>query len=372
MRAAKKGLCLVLAILLCVGLFVACGGNEPGAGTEEPVELTPDTVVVEMDGRPVLWEEMYFDLQSIRSRIEFMGPVEDWDAVFEGQTLYEGEVSYNEFVILYAIDMARERRAVEILFEELGESLPEDFYEDLRQGIMEREGLDEVAFHDLLEENFLTERVFASINMAAAMYEEVQRAFSTQAVSQAEIEAFVEEAGILRAKHILISTRDMHQQELSEEEQEAATAKALALYEELQTLSGEELLERFDEMIALYGEDPGMVGNPTGYTFEPGVMVAEFTEGTLDLEFYEVGPPVRSFFGYHIILRLPVEASATVMTIAGPGQTVQAMVAMGQVEEALERIRAEIEYERTPFLMELVPGELFAQTSEDEDEEDGE
>jgi len=62
--------------------------------------------------------------------------------------------------------------------------------------------------------------------------------------------------------------------------------------------------EDFDELMATYGEDPGMEGNPDGYTFGLNQMVEEFTEGTLALEIGEIGLPVRSQFGWHIIKRV--------------------------------------------------------------------
>jgi len=181
---------------------------------------------------------------------------------------------------------------------------------------------------------------------------------------QAAVDAFVESEGILRAKHILIDTR-----ELMAEEQVEANAFAIALFEELQALSGDELLERFDEMMADYGEDPGMLTNPDGYTFGPGAMVREFTEGTEALGLYEVGPPVQSTFGYHIILRLPVQADDFVM-MPGGAQPLSSMIAWAQADFALERVKDGISYELMPIFSQIVPGEVFAQQDEDEDEEE--
>lgn len=62
----------------------------------------------------------------------------------------------------------------------------------------------------------------------------------------------------------------------------------------------------FDELIAEYNEDPGMAANPDGYFFTEGEMVEPFYEGTKALEENGVSDPVRSDFGWHIILRLPM------------------------------------------------------------------
>ena len=70
------------------------------------------------------------------------------------------------------------------------------------------------------------------------------------------------------------------------------------------------LLERllrgadFDTLMAEYGEDPGMVANPHGYTFTAGMMVSEFEQGTRELEIGEISGLIRTVHGYHIILRI--------------------------------------------------------------------
>ena len=46
--------------------------------------------------------------------------------------------------------------------------------------------------------------------------------------------------------------------------------------------------------------------------FQPGQMVAEFEEGSKALEAYGVSQPIETSYGYHIILRLPLDADAVV------------------------------------------------------------
>ncbi|MCL2854868.1 MAG: peptidylprolyl isomerase [Defluviitaleaceae bacterium] len=72
----------------------------------------------------------------------------------------------------------------------------------------------------------------------------------------------------------------------------------------------EQLLQRaragedFSYLVATYGQDPGMVSSPQGYTFASGVMVHSFEEATRELEIGEISDLVPSSFGVHIIKRV--------------------------------------------------------------------
>lgn len=96
-----------------------------------------------------------------------------------------------------------------------------------------------------------------------------------------------------RAKHVLIMIDD-------ETDDAAAKAKAEEVLEKAQ--GG----ENFDELIAEYGEDPGMSSNPDGYVFTDGTMVQEFQDGVDSLKPGEF-TMVKTTYGYHVIERLDLE-----------------------------------------------------------------
>lgn len=121
--------------------------------------------------------------------------------------------------------------------------------------------------------------------------------------TDAEINAYIEEDDLLRAKHILLSNSNAATGEALDE---TAVAEKKATAEQLlsQLQSSTDLLTDFDTLMAEYSEDPGSISNPDGYTFTAGDMVTEFEEATRALEYGQISGIVESPYGYHIILRL--------------------------------------------------------------------
>ena len=72
----------------------------------------------------------------------------------------------------------------------------------------------------------------------------------------------------------------------------------------------DELTALFQELADQYSEDPGRETYPTGYTFTTGSMVQEFEDAAYALSEGEVSEIVESSFGYHILLRLPLDKAA--------------------------------------------------------------
>lgn len=96
----------------------------------------------------------------------------------------------------------------------------------------------------------------------------------------------------LAAKHILVTDENL----------------ANSIIESLNNIP---TMTQFDNLLSLYGTDPGMTQSPQGYLFTAGDMVSEFEAGTRALAVGSYSKtPVKSQFGYHIIWRLdPVELS---------------------------------------------------------------
>lgn len=148
-------------------------------------------------------------------------------------------------------------------------------------------GLDDQSFRGILENtlkvNYLTESLFGTDG--------------TQAPSKEELDAWLADNGVLRAKHILVKAADS-----SDEAMAAALEKANGLRQQLKENNDDQVF--FDKLMSEQSEDPGSQSNPLGYVFGPGEMVQEFYDGTAALEVGQISEPVQSSYGYHIILRL--------------------------------------------------------------------
>lgn len=126
-----------------------------------------------------------------------------------------------------------------------------------------------------------------------------------------EVLAYVnDELELYSVKHILRFTIDPDTGD-SLTEAEIADQKALCDDIIAQLEASDNVPELFDSLMHEYSEDTGLAAYPDGYlATEKGQMVTEFEEASLALEVGEFSGIVESDYGYHIILRLPLEVSA--------------------------------------------------------------
>lgn len=130
----------------------------------------------------------------------------------------------------------------------------------------------------------------------------------------ADLEKYVEDHGIFGVKHILLKTTtedvkddDGNVTETAKEHNAAQWATAEGLLTQLR--AADDLETRFQELMMAYSEDNPQ-NNPDGYTFDKDdSLVDGFREAALALEAGELSGIVETSYGYHILLRLPVDAS---------------------------------------------------------------
>ena len=343
---------VVLLAVLCLVFAVALGflaqtpmpltgdsaeTQEPAAETAAPVEVEtldyealyalhdPAEVVMIVDGKDVTWGEyfswLYMSAMQTEQYFVTMGnyglPLKWSDAAGEdGSTYADAAIAGGENTLrqLMTILGYAESQGVEASQETLDAVQAQR--ESDKLATVGEEGTEE-DFAQFLRSLYRSEEAYQRATMAN--YINLQNYTDTygengEKVSDEQALGYLEENGYLYANHILLSTMDLQTGEALDEAAVAEKeAQAQALAEELQAIQDpEELVKRFRKLKEEYDEDTGKTTYPDGYVFLPGEMVAEFEEGVKALTDYGVSQPVKSSYGYHVILRLPLEADTVV------------------------------------------------------------
>ena len=343
---------VVLLAVLCLAFAVALGflaqtpmpltgdsaeTQEPAAETAVPVEVEtldyealyalhdPAEVVMIVDGKDVTWGEyfswLYMSAMQTEQYFVTMGnygvPLKWSDAAGEdGSTYADAAIAGGENTLrqLMTILGYAESHGVEASQETLDAVQAQR--ESDKLATVGEEGTEE-DFAQFLRSLYRSEEAYQRATMAN--YINLQNYTDTygengEKVSDEQALGYLEENGYLYANHILLTTMDLQTGEALDEAAVAEKeAQAQKLAEELQAIQDpEELVKRFRELKEEYDEDTGKTTYPDGYVFLPGEMVTEFEEGVKALADYGVSQPVKSSYGYHVILRLPLTADTVV------------------------------------------------------------
>lgn len=361
----KKTITLLLVLTLALGMLTACGSTEVRSYQEDAeaadifanaLSAYPaDTKVATADGSDVYWNEYAYWLASIGSQIaqpDENGKI-DWYAA-EGseqplsETLMEGvRQSMLQYHVIEA--MAAEKK---ITFDDEGEAFVESLIQDAITGIGGEEGTEEDLVNalkdyymdmDLLRYQGRIEYLYTKL--FSSMFGE-----NGEKISDKDVADYVEENGLMMAKHILWSYTDAEGNELDDAAKAEKKAAAEKAAKELQAISDPTArAAKFDEMMTASSEDPGLTYYPDGYVFGPGEMMQEFEDGAAALKDYEVSDPVETAAGCHVILRLPLKGDTVVtQDNSGADVTLRNQVAMAQFSDlANARMEAaEIVYEK--------------------------
>lgn len=320
----KKLLCLLLAAALCLGL-TACGEKEPEFSTGEVLDglcytatgLSPDAVALTVDGSPVradvylYW--LIYSASNIESYMSYMAQEFDWDAQLTDTETVE------EYVHADALAAVKYFAALDCLAAENGVVFGDEgkkALEELRESNVESVGSEE-EYLEQLDLMCLTEDGWNEICRVQYLYQMLSEQAANAEPGSAfyadedTLADYAESLGYVTADHILLLTMDMSTYTAYDEDTIAAQ-KALAesLLDQINSYDGDDLTAYFTQLADEYGEDPGRTTYPTGYTFGSGEMVQEFEDAALALEEGQVSDIVEVSYGYHIILRKPLDRAA--------------------------------------------------------------
>lgn len=350
----KKIIALLLSLCMMLALC-ACGGSEieyyendgETAETAEAAETTEtaefagpgydaypgDMVVGTVNGEDVTWMEYYYWLYYYNLYVNQLAAsygvtLTGWDVNELSSSDTNGQV-----VVMNAQYAVTQHHVIQTKADEMGIVLTEEdqalidqvFELNADSAVGDADGIcteeEAAAFETYLAEqnvdkaffDYLNETSLLSEKLYAAIYGEMGADYPEE-----DILAYVEENGILSAKHILLLTQDQTTGEaLSEDEAAAKLATAEDLLAQLQAVESDPvaLEELFDQLTAEYTEDTGYAYYPEGYIFGEGEMVAEFENAVKELDpNYGLSGIVESSYGYHIILRTPITPESSVGT----------------------------------------------------------
>ena len=327
----KKLLATLLVLALALGMLTACGSTEIHSYTEDNAAAeeedlfanaltayAPDTKVAEVNGFAVYWNEYAYWLAYIGSQIAYPdenGKI-DWNAA-EGSEEPLGETlraAVQDSIVQYHIleSMAADAG---IEFDDAGTEYVENIIKNAIVSVLGEEGTEE-DLAEYLKDYYLDMDVLRYQGRIEYLYTklfELKFGAHGEKVGDQEIEAYLAEHALMKAKHILYSFTDDEGNELDDTAKAAQLEKAQAAVKQLREIKEtDKLVEKFDEIMNAESQDPGLAYYPDGYVFGTGEMMQEFEDGVLALGDYEVSDPVETTAGYHVILRLPVTGDTVV------------------------------------------------------------
>ena len=301
---------IITAALACALLLTlaACGGKgtPPGDDLLSRASGTPsDEPGLTVDGREVeAWRYLYwlaYTCDSIQIAYDDAGTELDWDAAFGEGTLadYAAEQALAD-TVLYAVveNMAEDQDCA--LTEEDRAAMEADWTaaaeaaggEDAYLTDLGRLGLDRTRAETLAATAYLYDRLRQSAG------DPESGAYPTAE----DLAAFGADSGYLTLDFIRVDAGD---------DAEAARARAGEAFSKLNGSAAPE--NDFAVLAATYSDDPDRDQYPHGRTFRAGegTLPAAAEEAALDLEEGQWSGIVEADGSFYILLRLPLDASAT-------------------------------------------------------------
>lgn len=378
----KLLMCLLILALLTCGLS-ACGEDAQNDPAETPAvtetqnpdggetpevsatrdyfaareAIAEDTVLLKINGSDVTWGELYFwilnGVQMLES--EYGMPVEDFNAVYTGDPTLGSNA---EAVLTYSINAISQYRALDTMAEKLGVELSAESLEGMqaqRESDMLSVGAEtEEEFAEILAQMFSYPELYDYMNRSYYLVDDCFRHVygnMGEKCPDADAMSYAEKNNYVRVKHLLFSTLDEESNPLPDEEIAAKRAAAETALEQLRAATDKEAM--IDELMP-QSEDPGCTTYPKGYVFTTGRMVQEFEDTAYALGEGEVSDIVETSYGYHILLRLPMDLDAPVeFSAGGDALSLRLYAAYELYNQSLDVAVANVEVERLPAMEEV-------------------
>lgn len=284
----------------------------------EATGVAPDAIVASLNGNgasaDLIAYWIGYDVSYLDSYMQYYtGSSLDWD-----YTLSDG-TNITDYIKSNVYSSVKQHLVLENLANKYGVTLTEgqeSAMADSDQTYIDQYGSEE-AFEEEIAKLGMRRETYDRVARSNYLYQNLYELYNTEGsalyASDEDLAVYAADQNYITADHILLSTKDLTTGEALTDEQKAEK-KALAeeIKQKLDACEGDidELTALFQELADQYSEDPGRETYPTGYTFTTGSMVQEFEDAAYALSEGEVSEVVESSFGYHILLRLPLDKSA--------------------------------------------------------------
>lgn len=334
----------IIALLICsvmiIMAFSGCGksakspfvsGDAPGAasGSETQAQtlnlagayasIDPKTVMLTINGKDVAWEELFYYISSVINAIQSQGvQITDWSAV------YQDEITYKDFVLDKAVNLALQNAAVEYGAQQLKITLTDKNKADAQaywDAQVSSAGSEE-AFLSQLKSSYLTKDLFTHlVNLNYLNNDCFTKLYGDKGskLSDKDVAESIAEDGYVMAKHILMETtvtdESGNKTPLPDSEKAEVHKKMEDILNKLKAYKGNDFDAYFDQLMKQYSEDPGVQQFPDGYLFQNGDMYSEFYDGAVALDIGKFSDIVETQVGYHIIYRIPINYEVTPISI---------------------------------------------------------
>lgn len=310
--------------------------------TYEATGVASDETIVSIDGNGAPAELYTFWLGSECTNLQNYYGIDvasNWDTeISDGKTL-------KEFVSEDTITAIRQQLVLENLCARYGIELTAEDEAELaerRASYVEQFG-GEDGYRAELYKLGISEEGYERLSRTDYLYNRLYEAYTTPGTelyaSDDVLRAYAVGAGYITADHILLMTVDPQTGgKLDDDAIEQKRQQAEDLLWQLRDSADPDTL--FKELADRYSEDTGRVGYPDGYTFAQGTMVEEFDSAARALEEGEYSDIVETQYGYHIILRKPLDVEEAVEAVR---EEYFSVFFLGEIERAEAELSPAVE-----------------------------
>lgn len=316
-----------IAGVLALALLAGCAAKTPGALVADAddiayqaADIRRDAELLTVDGVAISAEKYLFWLaSSIQTAQQYMDLKTDADWA---ETMSDG-LTVAQAMKADALETVKLYQVVEAKAAELGVAITEEQQKEMDQQlqqVIDQLGGEE-AFQAHLDSMCISREGFIGMNRVYFLNQGIKEKLEadgeltvTQADKDKVAQDMKDQMGLYAAKHILLTTRKVNDdgtyEDFSDEEKAKVAERAKAMRQQLRDAGDSEAL--FDQLMNEYSDDgrdeSGNLYAPDGYGLVyAGQMVPEFEEGALALKEGEIGEPVATAYGYHIIMRIPLD-----------------------------------------------------------------